>query len=187
MAAGVQFSPSAARYEPLIGAVHRQRSQICSVAVGMIFSLAGAAGAGVICMQVTRQPRTAPGLRRVFRGRPRERLTIIGAVGARLRELPDLCPKFFDMRGRRGGVLFGDALNNPGSQRRGDDTDQADTGEHQRHGNDAAHAGDGRQVAVPDRRDRGDRPPNRVTECGDLGAGMLDVRSQGSPAMPRRR
>ena len=82
----------------------------------------------MICTQVTRQPRTAPGLRRVFRGRPRERLTIVGAVGARLRELPDLCPKFFDMRGRRGGVLFGDALNNPGSQRRGDDTDQADTG-----------------------------------------------------------
>jgi hypothetical protein len=37
---------------------------------------------------------------------------------ARLRELPDLCPKFFDMGDRRGlvrGVLFGDALNDPGN------------------------------------------------------------------------
>ena len=44
VSAGVQFSPSAARYEPLIGAVHRQRSQICSVAVAMIFSFGGRGG-----------------------------------------------------------------------------------------------------------------------------------------------
>ena len=115
----------------------------CSEA-GAAPKMSGGAGAISMC-KLTRQLRTAPCLWRVFPGRIRERLTIIGAVDARLRELPDLCPKFFDMRDRRRlvrGVLFGHALNYPGSQRRGDDTDQTDTADHQSHGNHAPGAGD---------------------------------------------
>lgn len=64
----------------------------------------------------------------------------------------------------------------------GEGTEQCGARDHQHHGDDAAFRGDGVAVAVADRRDRRERPPQRVAGRADVRLGViLDIQHRERP------